>query len=82
MLSTGKSPEKIVEEKGLSQISDESTLEAIVQSVIDANPKSIEDYNNGKTNALGFLVGQCMKATKGQGNPAKMKEILIRLITG
>ena len=47
---------------------------------MDANGKSIEDYHNGKTNALGFLVGQCMKATKGQGNPAKMKEILLKLL--
>jgi len=80
MLSTNKTPSQIIDEKGLIQISDESELEKVVQSIIDNNTKSIEDYNNGKTNALGFLVGQCMKATKGQGNPAKMKEILIKLI--
>lgn len=80
MLATGKAPGEIVKEKGLTQISDESELEAVVRGVMDANGKSIEDYRGGKTNALGFLVGQCMKATKGQGNPAKMKEILLRLL--
>lgn len=80
MLGCEKSPKQIVEEKGLIQISDESELEEVVQSVIDNNQKSIEDYKNGKTNAFGFLVGQCMKATKGKGNPAKMKEILSKLI--
>lgn len=80
MLVSDKSAKQIVDEKGLSQISDESELEAVVQSVIDNNQKSIEDYRGGKTNALGFLVGQCMKATKGKGNPAKMKEILLKLI--
>lgn len=80
MISTRRSPAKIVEEKGLVQISDESQLELIVQEVISANQKSIEDYRNGKTNAFGFLVGQCMKATKGKGNPSKMKEILEKLL--
>lgn len=81
-LATGKSPADIVKEKGLTQISDESALEEVVQSVLQANEKSVTDYRGGKTNALGFLVGQCMKATKGQGNPAKMKEILLRLLEG
>jgi aspartyl-tRNA(Asn)/glutamyl-tRNA(Gln) amidotransferase subunit B len=80
MLASDKTPTEIVKDKGLTQISDESELEKVVQGIIDNNQKSIEDYNNGKTNALGFLVGQCMKATKGQGNPAKMKEILLKLI--
>lgn len=76
MLVTDKSPATIVEEKGLMQISDEGSLEIIVQEVIDANPKSIEDLRAGKTNAFGFLVGQCMKASKGQGNPGVMKDLL------
>lgn len=80
MMISDKTAQQIVEEKGLAQISDEGELEKVVQAVIDNNAKSIEDYNNGKTNALGFLLGQCMKASKGQGNPAKMKEILIKLI--
>jgi aspartyl-tRNA(Asn)/glutamyl-tRNA(Gln) amidotransferase subunit B len=80
MLKTDKAPKEIVAEKGLVQISDESTLENIVKEVIANNQKSIEDYKNGKTNALGYLVGQCMKASKGKGNPAKMKEILLNYI--
>lgn len=80
MLVSDKMPSIIVKEKGFIQISDEGQLETIVQDVLKNNQKSVEDYHNGKTNALGFLVGQCMKATKGQGNPAKMKEILLKLI--
>ena len=77
MLKTGKEPQKIVDEKSLGQISDEVALKAIVDEVVANNQKSIEDYKNGKTNALGFLVGQCMKASKGKGNPAVMKELLM-----
>lgn len=80
--ATQKAPQDIIREKGFEQISDESALEEIVQAVLEANGKSVADYRNGKTNALGFLVGQCMKASKGKGNPAKMKEILLRQIEG
>ncbi len=80
MLETGKTATSIVEEKGLSQISDTSALEDIVRDVIANNEKSITDYKNGKTNAFGYLLGQCMKASKGQGNPTVMKEILTKLI--
>ncbi len=75
-----KSPEKVVKEKNLAQISDTSALDAIVQEVLANNPKPIEDYKKGKTNVLGFLVGQCMKASKGQGNPAILKELIERFI--
>lgn len=77
MLSSGEAPKKIVDKKGLGQISDEGALKAIVDEVVQNNQKSIEDYKNGKTNALGYLVGQCMKASKGKGNPAVMKELLM-----
>ena len=77
MLKNGDTPQKIVDAKGLGQISDEGALKAIVDEVVANNQKSIEDYKNGKTNALGFLVGQCMKASKGKGNPAVMKELLM-----
>ncbi len=77
MLKTGDAPQKIVDAKGLGQISDEGALKAIVDEVVANNQKSIEDYKNGKTNALGYLVGQCMKASKGKGNPAVMKELLM-----
>lgn len=80
MLVTDFSPEQIVAKKGLAQISDQSALEAIVSQVLANNQKSLDDYKNGKTNAMGFLLGQCMKVSKGQGNPALMKEILQKSI--
>ena len=80
MRKTGKAPAEIVKEKGLEQVSDTAALQAIVDTVAANNQKSIDDYRNGKTNALGFLVGQCMKASKGKGNPALMKEMLLKIL--
>lgn len=80
MFETGKDPETIVEEKGLVQISDEGQLEDIAQRAIDNNPKSVEDYKNGKGKALGFLVGQVMKETRGKANPQMVNEILRKLL--
>ena len=80
LLKTGKSPEEIVREKGLEQVSDASALQSIVDEVVAKNQKSVDDYKSGKTNALGFLVGQCMKASKGKGNPALMKELLAKFL--
>lgn len=82
MYKTGKSPAEIVKAKGLEQVSDTSALQAIVDQVAAANQKSIDDYRGGKTNALGFLVGQCMKASKGKGNPAIMREMLLKILEG
>jgi len=82
MRATGKAPKVIVEEKGLGQISDSSALQEIVDNVVAANQKSVDDYKGGKTNALGFLVGQCMKASKGKGNPALMREMLLKYLEG
>lgn len=76
MFLTGKNPEEIIKEKGLSQISGEDVLGRIINEVLAANPRSIEDYYGGKTQALGYLMGQVMKATKGQANPQKAKEML------
>ncbi len=76
MLKTGDMPKKIVEEKGLVQMSDEGALEAIVLSVLQENPQSVEDYKNGKDKAVGFLVGQVMKATKGKANPGLVNKLL------
>lgn len=73
---------EIIEEKGLAQVSDESALEAIADEVLAANEKSVSDYLGGKTNALGYLVGQCMKASKGKANPGIMKEIILKKISG
>lgn len=69
-------PAEVVKQKNLAQINDTGALEAAVDNVLAANEKVVADYKGGKTNALGFLVGQCMKATKGQGNPALFTELL------
>ena len=74
--------DKVIEEKGLVQISDDSAIEKLVNEVMAANQKSVDDYRGGKTNALGFLVGQCMKASKGQANPAKCKELVLKYLNG
>ena len=77
LLAEDREVEDIIAEKGLKKISDSSALESVVNEVMSNNQKSIDDYKGGKTNALGYLVGQCMKATKGQGNPAMMKELIM-----
>ncbi|NJL33263.1 MAG: Asp-tRNA(Asn)/Glu-tRNA(Gln) amidotransferase GatCAB subunit B, partial [Chloroflexaceae bacterium] len=66
---TGNSPAQIVDEQGLKQISDTGALAALAQVVIANNPKAVEEYRKGKKTAIKFLVGQVMKATKGQANP-------------
>ena len=81
MVETGKEPEKIVEEKGLVQISDEGAIKEVVDKIIAANPQSVEDYKNGKDRALGFLVGQCMKEMKGKGNPQTLNKLILEYLT-
>lgn len=76
MFNTGKEPEVIVKEKGLVQISDQSLIEKVVEEVIEANTQSVEDYRGGKDKALGFLVGQVMKLTKGKANPGLVNKML------
>ena len=76
MFKTGSSAEEIVKAKGLSQISDTSELEKMVEEVIEANPQSVSDFAEGKKQAAGFLMGQLMKASKGKANPKVVKEIL------
>lgn len=71
-----KSPKEIVREKGLAQISDEGAIKDLVAGVLEANPKSVADYKSGKTAAMGFLVGQAMRASKGQGNPQIINRLL------
>ncbi len=80
MISTGKSAKRIVEEKGLTQVSDEGELERFAREAIEKNPKVVEDYRSGKKNAVMFLVGQVMKATRGKANPQKVRELLERLL--
>ncbi len=81
ILNEDKDVDTIIKEKSLTQISDTSFLDKIVDDVLSQNEKSVNDYNNGKTNALGFLVGQCMKQSKGKANPAMVKEILLSKIS-
>ena len=76
MYVTGKSPSTIVEEKGLSQITDTDEISAVVDEVVSQNPQAVEDFASGKAQALGFLVGQVMKATRGKANPAKVNQLL------
>jgi aspartyl-tRNA(Asn)/glutamyl-tRNA(Gln) amidotransferase subunit B len=76
LIENGGDAQAIVKEKGLVQISDEGTLLKIISEVLDANPQSIEDFKNGKNKAVGFLVGQLMKATKGQANPQLVNQLL------
>ncbi|WP_077702629.1 Asp-tRNA(Asn)/Glu-tRNA(Gln) amidotransferase subunit GatB [Virgibacillus dokdonensis] len=80
LVEHGGDPEKIVKEKGLVQISDEGQLKEIISKVLDENEQSIIDYKNGKNKAVGFLVGQVMKATKGQANPPMVNKILLEEI--
>ena len=80
LLVSDKTVKEIIEEKGLAQISDKTALYDIAKQVLADNEKSVNDYKGGKTNALGFLVGQCMKASKGKANPGLMKEIILELL--
>ena len=73
-------PERYVEEKGLKMVSDEGALRRTVEEVIANNPQSVEDYRNGKEKAIGFLVGQTMKAMKGKADPAMVNQILKELL--
>lgn len=76
MIETGKEPSLIVKEEGLTQVSDEGELVAIIEAVIAANSGPVDDVKSGKEKAIGFLVGQVMKATKGRANPAKVNIML------
>ncbi len=73
-------PDKYVEEKGLKTVNDEGELRSVIEQVIKDNPQSVEDYHNGKKKAIGFLVGQTMKAMKGKANPAMVNQILQELL--
>lgn len=77
MLETGKDPQTIVEEQGLVQISDEGAIKAVVDQIVSNNPQSVADYKAGKEKAVGFLVGQVMKETKGKANPGLVNKLII-----
>ena len=72
-----KDPEEIIKEKGWIQISDEGAIKEVVQKILNANPQSISDYKAGKDRALGFLVGQAMKETKGKANPQMLNKMFL-----
>ncbi|MBN2910432.1 Asp-tRNA(Asn)/Glu-tRNA(Gln) amidotransferase subunit GatB [Polycladomyces sp. WAk] len=76
LVEKGGDPKRIVEEKGLVQISDEGQLRQIVEQVLAENQQSVEDYRNGKDRALGYLVGQVMKLTKGKANPQLVNQLI------
>lgn len=78
MIAENKSAKKIVEEKGLKQVSDDSAIEKIIDEVLAANPNQLADYKGGQEKLFGFFVGQVMKASKGQANPAMVNELLKR----
>lgn len=73
-------PDAYVEEKGLKTVNDEGALRSTIEQVIKDNPQSVEDYRNGKEKAIGFLVGQTMKAMKGKANPGMVNQILKELL--
>lgn len=75
--ATTRNPEEIIKAKGWIQISDEGAIKEVVMQVLEANPQSIADYKAGKDRALGFLVGQAMKATKGKANPQMLNKMFI-----
>ena len=82
VIQTGKDPEALVKEKGLEQISDTGLIESEIGRVIAENPKSVEDFKNGKDNAIMFLVGKVMQKTKGRANPNKVNEMLREKLKG
>lgn len=78
MWKSGKSANDVVKEQGLVQITDTGALEELVKKIIEANPQSVADYKAGKKKAIGFLVGQIMKETKGRANPGVVNELLTK----
>jgi aspartyl-tRNA(Asn)/glutamyl-tRNA(Gln) amidotransferase subunit B len=82
LYKSGISPKRLVEQKGLLQISDESAIIATIDQVIERFPKEVSDYRGGKDKLLGFFVGQVMKETKGKANPKLLNELLVRKLKG
>jgi aspartyl-tRNA(Asn)/glutamyl-tRNA(Gln) amidotransferase subunit B len=82
MFATGDSPAAIVEREGLKQISDTGELERVIEEVIASNPKQVDQYRGGKTTVINFLVGQAMRATRGQAKPDTVTAILKRKLGG
>ncbi|HIJ84309.1 MAG TPA: Asp-tRNA(Asn)/Glu-tRNA(Gln) amidotransferase subunit GatB [Magnetococcales bacterium] len=82
MFETGDDPETIVQKRGLKQVSDTGAIEAVVDKILADNPLQVQQYREGKTKVIGFLVGQIMKATQGKANPAAVNAILQDRLSG
>jgi glutaminyl-tRNA synthetase len=82
ILEKGGTPEEMIEKKGLKQISDPVVLEPIIDDIISKNPDNVTKYKEGRTNLLGFFVGQVLKATKGKANPSLVNELLLKKLSG
>jgi aspartyl-tRNA(Asn)/glutamyl-tRNA(Gln) amidotransferase subunit B len=82
MYRTGKSPQEIIEERGLVQITDEGALAATIAGIIDASPGQVKEYRSGKEKIFGFFVGQVMKATQGKANPKLVNDLLKKMLAG
>jgi len=76
MHKTGLDPRNIIDEKGISQVTDEGAISEAIKEVLSENPKAVEDYKKGKENALQFLFGKTMAKLKGQGNIEIIREVL------
>ena len=75
-------PEEYVEKNGLKSVSDEGALRGVIEEIVAKNPQSVEDYRAGKKKAMGFLVGQTMKAMQGKADPAIVNQILKEILEG
>lgn len=82
MMETNEMPSKIIKQKGFEVVNDEGEIDKIVKDVIAANPKAVEDFKNGKTNVVGWLMGQVMKISHGQANPKQATQILNKYLSG
>ena len=82
MVQSGKDPAIIIEVRGLKQVSDEGALRSLLETLLNNNPKQVEQYRAGKTQIKGFFVGQVMKETKGQANPQIVNQLLEELLNG
>ena len=82
LYASAKSPEQLVQEKGLTQVSDEGALERIIDDVMTKNPAQLAQYRSGKEQVLGFFVGQVLKASGGKANPGKVNELLKKKLGG
>ena len=82
MVRTGEPAVDLIGRMGLRQVSDEASLVAVIDKVIAANPKQLEEYRSGKTRVIAYFVGQVMKETRGQANPRMVNELLERKLAG